>query len=320
MSNHHNNNAGWYGFIGAPTDVGNVACGAAQGPAALRGTGLLRRMASHGLVADLGDVHGPDYDGTKDETGSRSVTETAAWCASVRDRVAHVLATGGFPVLAGGDHAMALGSVAAASAHAKAAGQPLYVLWFDAHPDFNTPETSPSGNTHGYPAATACGYGHPELLRVGAFTPLLRADRLVQFGIRDIDDGERANLRRAGVEFHEMDAVKQKGLEALVAHTISRIKAAGGGYVHVSFDLDVLDPAFAPGVGTPVPDGVALNDAVAAMRLLGASGLVGSLDIVEYAATRDSNDLTALAFEHLLTSFVAARNRVAGSARTAMVA
>lgn len=291
----------WYGFIGVPTDVGNVACGAAEGPAALRAHGLPRRM---GLV-DRGDVQGPAYDGSRDATGSRSVAETASWCDGVRDAVAGVFADGGFPIMAGGDHAMALGSIAAAAAHARAAKQPLYVLWFDAHPDFNTPETSPSGNTHGYPAAAACGIGHPALLKVGAFTPLLRPDRLVQFGIRDIDAGERANLQRSGIEFHEMDYVRERGLAALVAHTISRIQAAGGGHIHVSFDIDALDPTVAPGVGTPVPGGLTLPECVAALRVLGQSGLVRSLDIVEYAATQDEGAATALVVEQLLAGFMA---------------
>lgn len=293
--------SGWHGFVGVPTDVGNTGCGAAAGPAALRALGLPRCL---GLV-DRGDVRGPAYDGTRDATGSRSVQETADWCAGVRDAVAGVLADGGLPVMVGGDHAMALGSVAAAADHARRLGRNFFVLWFDAHPDFNTPETSPSGNTHGYPAAVACGIGHPALLRVGAFTPLLRPDRLVQFGIRDIDTGERENLRRAGIEFHEMPAVRERGLPALVAHTISRIQAAGGGHVHVSFDIDALDPSVAPGVGTPVPDGLLLDESVRALRLLGASGLVHSLDVVEYAATQDQGNSTAHVVEHLLAGFLA---------------
>lgn len=303
--------SGWYGFIGVPTDVGNVACGAAEGPAALRAIGLPRRM---GMV-DRGDVQGPAYDGARDETGSRSVNETAAWCTSVRNAVSGVFADGGLPVMMGGDHAMALGSVAAAAEHARRQGKNFFVLWFDAHPDFNTPDTSPSGNTHGYPAALACGIGHPALLRVGAFTPLLRPDRLVQFGIRDIDEGERANLRRSGIEFHEMPAVRERGLAALVAHTISRIQAAGGGHVHVSFDIDALDPSIAPGVGTPVPDGLNLEEAVESLRLLGQSGLVQSMDIVEYAATQDHGNRTAHVVEHLLAGLMAGRQ-----GQTAMVA
>lgn len=302
---------GWYGFIGVPSDVGNVACGAAEGPAALRAAGLPRRL---GLV-DRGDVHGPDYDGQRDGTGSRSVRETAAWCTGVRNGVADIFAAGGMPLMVGGDHAMALGSVAAAAEHARRSGRNFFVLWFDAHPDFNTPETSPSGNTHGYPAALACGIGHPTLLRVGAFTPLLRPDRLIQFGIRDIDAGERENLQRSGIEFHEMAAVRERGLAALVAHTIARIQAAGGGHVHVSFDIDALDPSVAPGVGTPVPGGLMLDECVEALRLLGASGLVQSMDVVEFAARHDQADRTARVVEQLLTGFLSAQR-----GRTAMVA
>ncbi|MFV3130264.1 arginase [Niveispirillum sp. KHB5.9] len=293
----------WYGFIGAPTDVGNVGCGAAEGPAALRAAGIPARL---GLI-DRGDVRGPAYDGGRDATGSRSVAETAAWCTGVRNAVTGMLNDGGLPVMVGGDHAMALGSIAAAADHARREGKNFFVLWFDAHPDFNTPETSPSGNTHGYPAALACGIGHPALLRVGAFTPLLRPDRLVQFGVRDIDAGERDNLRRTGIEFHEMEYVRERGLAALVAHTISRIHAAGGGHVHVSFDIDALDPTVAPGVGTPVPGGLMLDEAIESLHLLGGSGLVRSLDIVEYAAPHDQGNRTAQVVEKLLAGFMAGR-------------
>ncbi|WP_051329996.1 arginase family protein [Niveispirillum irakense] len=300
--------ANWYGVVGAPTDVGHVGCGAAAGPAGLRAAGLMRRLGQVGLVADMGDVAGPAYDGAVDVSGCRSVAETASWCGAVRDRVGRVLAAGGFPIMMGGDHSLALGSIAAASAHARAQGRAFHVLWFDAHPDFNTPETSPSGNTHGLPAATACGLGHPLMLSVGAFTPLLLPAHLEQFGIRDVDPGERANLRAASVRFHEMPAVRAQGLPALVGAALARIAAAGGGHVHVSFDLDVLDPAVAPGVGTPVPGGLDLPSAEIAMRMLGASGLIGSLDLVEFAAGHDREGRTASAAERLLTGFIAARN------------
>ena len=308
--------ANWYGVIGAPADVGHVGCGAAAGPAGLRAGGLLRRLGQVGLVADMGDVAGPTYDGAVDVSGCRSMAQTATWCGAVRDRVGRVLATGGFPIMMGGDHSLALGSIAAASAHTKAQGRAFHVLWFDAHPDFNTPETSPSGNTHGLPAATACGFGHPLMLGVGAFTPLLQPAHLEQFGIRDVDPGERANLQAAGIRFHEMPTVRALGLPALVAGALARIAATGGGHVHVSFDLDVLDPAVAPGVGTPVPEGLDLASAEIAMRMLGASGLVGSLDLVEFAARHDREGRTASVAERLLAGFIVARNAVGRSAMT----
>lgn len=297
---------GWFGVIGAPADVGHVGCGAAAGPGALRRQGLVARLATHGLVADMGDIAGPFYMGGRDATGCKAVTETAAWCAALRDRVGRVLACGGLPILIGGDHSLALGSAAAAAAHARARGQALHVFWFDAHPDFNTPETSPSGNTHGLPAATLCGLGHPALLGVGAFTPLLDPGHLTQFGIRDVDAGERANLDAAGVRYHEMPAVRARGLVPLVDEALARLRAEGGGHLHVSFDLDMLDPAVAPGVGTPVPGGVGLEEAEAALALLGGSGLVGSLDLVEYAPRHDRDDRTGALAERLLTRFVAA--------------
>jgi arginase len=301
----------WHAFIGAPTDVGNFACGAAEGPRALRDFGLLRCLRQVGLVADMGDVEGPSYDGASDASGCRSLASTVAWCAAVRDLVARTLGAGGRPLLVGGDHSMALGSIAAASAYARARGWPFYVLWFDAHPDFNTPDTSPSGNTHGFPAAAACGFGHPEMVGLGGFVPLLEPGRLYQFGIRDIDRGEMANLRQAGVCAHDMQAVRTHGLERLVRQTLDAINAAGGGYVHVSFDLDALDPADAPGVGTPVPGGLSLSEASAALRILGASGLVRSFDLVELAADRDSEGRTCMAAERLLTAYLSRHEQAA---------
>ncbi len=295
---------GWFGLIGAPTDVGHTDCGAAQGPAALREAGLLRRLAGAALVADMGDVTGPAYEGAAGPDGSRNLAQTAAWCAAVRDRVARVLATGGTPLLLGGDHAMALGSVAASAAYAARLGRPLHLLWVDAHPDFNTPETSPSGNTHGLPAASICGLGAPELLAVGAFTPLVPPGRLTQIGVRDIDPGEAANLARAGVCLHPMKAVRQRGMPALLADLLERVRAENA-LLHVSFDLDVLDPALAPGVGSPVPDGLDRESALAALRLLGDSGLVMALDLVELAPRHDREGQTAELAMALLTGFLA---------------
>lgn len=277
----------WYGLVGAPTDIGNFGCGAASGPAALRAGGFLDRMRHQGIVVrDQGDVDGPAEGAGVGEHGIRHVEATAAWCRAVRDACASVLADGGTPLMAGGDHSLALGSVAAAAAHARKLGKPLHVFWFDAHPDFNTPDTSPSGNTHGMPMAAACGMGHREMLDVGAFTPLLHPHDLTQFGIRDVDHGERAHLLRHGVRFHEMPEVRRAGLLPLVAEALERAERAGA-HLHVSFDMDALDPEHAPGVGTPVPGGLTLDEAVDALRLVGESGLVGSFDLVELAAVRE---------------------------------
>lgn len=299
---------GWFGLIGAPTDVGHTDCGAAQGPAALREAGLLRRLAGTALVADMGDVTGPAYDGTTGPDGSRNLAQTAAWCAAVRDRVARVLVTGGTPLLLGGDHAMALGSVAASAAYAARLGRPLHLLWVDAHPDFNTPETSPSGNTHGLPAASICGLGAPELLAVGAFTPLVPPGRLTQIGVRDIDPGEAENLARAGVQPLGMGMVRQHGITPLLADLLQRVKAENG-LLHVSFDLDVLDPAIAPGVSSPVPDGLDAASARVALALLGDSGLVTALDLVELAPRHDRDGQTLDLSIGLLTDFLQGEGR-----------
>ncbi|HYE52297.1 MAG TPA: arginase [Azospirillaceae bacterium] len=304
--------APWFGIVGAPSEVGNVGCGAAGGPAALREGGLAARLEAAGaVVRDRGDAVGPAYDGRVEDGVCRSVAATASWSLAVRDACADVLADGGVPLMVGGDHSLALGSVAAASRHARQRGVPLYVLWFDAHPDFNTPETSPSGNTHGLPAAAACGIGHPAMLDLGGGARLLDPSRLFQFGIRSIDEGEAENLRRHRVTFHTMEAVRREGLAALVGRALEEA-ARHGGHVHVSFDVDGLDPAVAPGVGTPVPDGLGLEETLEAMDLLGRSGLVGSFDLVEFAPRHDRGGATLEAALALLGRFAAASSRAAG--------
>lgn len=301
---------GWFGLVGAPTDVGHTGCGAAQGPGAMRDAGLLRRLGQAALVADMGDVSGPAYDGAVGADGSRNLTQTADWCACVRDRVARVLAMGGMPLLLGGDHAMALGSVAASAAHAARLGRPLHLLWIDAHADFNTPETTPSGNTHGLPAAAICGLGPAELLKVGAFTPLVSPQRLTQIGVRDIDPGEALNLARAGVQPHGMGAVRQHGIIPPLTALLQRVRAENG-LLHVSFDLDVLDPGLAPGVGSPVPDGLDAESADATMRLLGDCGLVTAFDLVELAPRHDRGGRTLDLSVGLLCAFLQGDRREA---------
>jgi arginase len=299
---------GWFGLIGAPSDVGHTGCGAAQGPGAMRDAGLLRRLGRAALVADMGDVTGPTYDGAAGADGSRNLMQTADWCRAVRDRVGRVLATGGTPLLLGGDHAMALGSVAASAAHAARLGRPLHLLWIDAHADFNTPETSPSGNTHGLPAASICGLGPAALLNVGAFTPLVPPSRLIQIGVRDIDPGEALNLARAGVQPYGMATVRQRGILPLLTDLLQRVRADNG-LLHVSFDLDVLDPSLAPGVGSPVPDGLDTDSAQAALRLLGDSGLVTAFDLVELAPRHDRNGQTLDLSIGLLAAFLQGERR-----------
>jgi len=299
---------GWFGLIGAPTDVGHTRCGAAQGPEAMRDAGLMRRLGRAALVADMGDVTGPAYDGVAGADGSRNLMQTADWCRSVRDRAGRVLATGGTPLLLGGDHAMALGSVAASAAHATRLGRPLHLLWIDAHADFNTPETSPSGNTHGLPAASICGLGPAVLLNVGAFTPLVPPSRLTQIGVRDIDPGEALNLARAGVQPYGMATVRQRGILPLLTDLLQRVRADNG-LLHVSFDLDVLDPSLAPGVGCPVPDGLDTDSAQAALRLLGDSGLVTALDLMELAPRHDRDGQTLDLSIGLLVAFLKGEQR-----------
>jgi arginase len=312
---HRANSGRRVALIGAPADMGAGNRGAAFGPAALRAAGLARALGRAGhRVTDRGDVQGPGNEGGRTIDGCRHLAEIAGWCRAIRDAVGRSLAAGELPVLLGGDHALAVGSVAAVARYCAAAGKPLALLWLDAHADFNTAESSPSGNVHGMPVAAIAGDGHPRLTGLGHALPMLAVGRIAQIGVRSIDPLEQRRIDARALRVYGMTAVRARGMAAVVVEALDAV-ARDGAHLHVSFDVDFIDPWAAPGVGTPEQDGPSLDEAAQCMALIRDSGLLGSLDVVELAPQYDPHGVTAGRVVDLVASLL--DKRVSTSLRAA---
>ena len=280
-------------LIGAPTDVGAGHRGASMGPEALRVAGLDRALGQIGhSVVDRGDVFGPPNPEAAPVGGYRHLDEVTAWCAAVRDGVHKALADGLFPILLGGDHCLAIGSIAGVAKHCAEQDVPLMVLWLDAHADFNTPDTSPSGNIHGMSVAVAAGYGPDELTGLGHAKPMIDPANVIQVGIRSVDHIEKRKVVEAGLEVHDMRRIDESGMRRTMELVLGRT-ASIGAHLHVSFDVDFLDPSIAPGVGTTVPGGPTYREAQLCMEMIYDSGLMRSLDVMELNPAFDDRNRTA---------------------------
>jgi arginase len=241
-------------LIGVPTDIGAGLRGASMGPQALRVAGLGAALMRRGLdVQDRGDLTGPANPLALPIDGFRHLQETAQWSRLAHDAVYAELAIDRLPILLGGDHSMGIGSVSAAARHCRDAGKTLRVLWLDAHTDFNTAKLTPTGNTHGMPVACLCGYGPDVLTSIGGHTPAIQCEQVRQLGIRSVDDGERELVHDAGIEVFDMRDIDELGMRAVMEKALSNID--DNTHLHVSFDVDFLDPSIAPGVGTPLQGG-----------------------------------------------------------------
>ncbi|MGI9412927.1 MAG: arginase [Hyphomicrobiales bacterium] len=269
------------GLIGVPTDVGAGMRGSCLGPEALRIAGLPRalRELGHGVV-DRGDIDGPRNPEEEPKSGGRHVAQVRAWCDALQAEVFAALEANELPVIMGGDHSISMGSVKGAAQHCAETGRPLYVLWLDAHTDFNTPVSSPSGNVHGMPVAALCGRIHSKELGFEDGTPVVDPVNFFLFGIRSVDPIERAAVVKSGLNVYDMRAVDERSVVVIMREILDKV-AQTGGHLHVSLDVDVLDPSIAPGVGTTVPGGATYREAHLCMELIHESGLLGSLDIVE---------------------------------------
>ncbi len=298
------------GLIGVPSDAGAGERGARMGPEALRIAGLADQLAELGYaVTDYGDLPGPRM--TNDfvpqiptavsTDGNRNFDAVSAWCRLTSDKTFETAQSGKLPVILGGDHSIALGSVNGIARHCRAAGRQLFVLWLDAHSDFNTPISSPSGNMHGMPVAAFCG--EPSLSdvlgseRVSPVTP----ENVTLFGIRSVDRQERAAVTRRGVHVVDMRMIDERGIVAALKPVIDEVRAANG-HLHVSLDVDFLDPTLAPGVGTTVPGGATYREAHFCMELLHEAGIVGSMDIVELNPFLDVRGTSATVLVDLTAS------------------
>jgi arginase len=278
-------------IIGVPIDLGAGRRGVDMGPSAMRYTGLQQRLVALGhRVRDYGnlpvpllEVHPlPDPNETL-----RYLEPIVELCGELAQRVASYVAAGSLPLVLGGDHSLSIGSVAGA-----ARGRRLGLVWIDAHADFNTAETTPSGNIHGMPLAVLTGRGHPRLTGPGGVVPAVRPEDVALVGIRDLDPLEREALRASGIRAFTMHDIDRQGVARVLEQAIE-VAAAGTAGFHVSFDMDVIDPREAPGVGTPVPGGISYREAHLAMELLAQTGHLCSLDMVEVNTILDEHNSTA---------------------------
>lgn len=297
--------------IGAPMDLGAGRRGVDMGPSAVRLAGLHEKLAALGYeVEDLGNVLVDQPEATP--TGpshARYLPQIAHTCARLADLVEKAADAGKVPLVLGGDHSVAVGTVSGMSRHfhrAQEGSRKLGLLWIDAHADMNTPESSPSGNVHGMPLACCIGLGPSELTQIPGYSPAVDPTSVAIVGLRSVDEMERLNVRGTGVHPFTMRDIDERGMRAVIQEAIHFVTLGTAGF-HLSFDLDAVDPADAPGVGTPVRGGITYREAHLAMELVCDSGLMASLEMVEVNPVIDEANRTALLAVELLTSALGKR-------------
>jgi arginase len=290
-------------IIGVPLDLGGGRRGVDMGPSALRIAGLGERLSSLGCtVVDKGDLPVPIPETQQPrDARKRYVRDIAKVCQKLYQVALASFDEGAMPLVLGGDHSLAAGSVAAAAEHARREGKPLGLIWVDAHGDMNTPETTTSGNVHGMPLAALLGQEPAELAKIGGISPKVRPEHTVLVGVRNLDVQEKQEVRASGVHVFTMKDVDRLGV-ASVAEQALAMAGAGTAGIHVSFDVDVCDPSIAPGVGTPVKGGFDYREAHMIMEMIADSGRMTSLDVVEVNPILDSQNATAALATELILS------------------
>jgi arginase len=279
-------------LVGAPTDIGAGHRGASMGPEALRVAQIRERLERRGFeVADRGNLHGPHNPWQPPTDGYRHLPEVAAWNQAVHDAIHGELAQGHLPVMLGGDHCLAIGSISAVARHCREQGRKLRVLWLDAHTDFNTALATPTGNIHGMPVACLCGNGPDALTGVGGHVPATTPDVFRQIGIRSVDEPEKKLVREFGMDVFDMRHIDEVGMKRTMEEALAGVDADT--HLHVSFDVDFLDPSIAPGVGTTVRGGPNYREAQLCMEMIADTGRLASLDIVELNPAFDKRNATA---------------------------
>jgi arginase len=288
-------------LIGAPTDIGAGDRGARMGPEALRVAGLGEALIQHGVeLLDRGNLVGPLNPWLPPAQGYRHLDEVIAWNHGVHDAVLAELRLGRLPILLGGDHCLAIGSIGAVARHCREAGKKLRVLWLDAHADFNTSVLTPSGNLHGMPVACLCGHGPQALLEIGGQVPALNPKWIRQIGIRSVDAGEKRLVHQVGLEVFDMRYIDEMGMRHTMELALATLDAHT--HLHVSFDVDFLDAALAPGVGTAVPGGPTYREAQLCMEMIADTGRMASLDVMELNPALDVRNQTAKVAVDLIES------------------
>ncbi len=263
-----------------------------MGPEALRVAGLPQALAARGLdVVDRGNLAGPLNPWQPPHDGYRHFAEVVAWNRAVLEAETAELVAGRVPIMLGGDHCLAIGSISAVARYCRAHGRKLRVLWLDAHADFNTAEITPSGNIHGMPVACLCGFGPRELTEISGVAPALAADAVRQIGIRSVDPNEKKLVHDAGLEIFDMRYIDEHGMRRVMDQALDDLD--DDTHLHVSFDVDFLDPSIAPAVGTTVPGGPSYREAQLCMEMIADTGLAASLDIMELNPALDEHNRTA---------------------------
>lgn len=285
-------------MIGVPMDLGADRRGVDMGPSAIRSAGVQQKLESLGyLVHDAGDVpvHRPAVPPAPGEK-LKYLDELVKVNSKLAEITAQEIGRGQFPLILGGDHSIAMGTIKGVLRHVER----LSVMWFDAHCDVNTADTSPSGNIHGMPLAVSLGHGHSRLLQIGGHVRTIRPEDVVIIGARSIDPGERLFLKKLGVSVFTMHDIDRRGMESVMDEAMARLSQANG--IHLSFDLDGVDPNDAPGVGTPVIGGVSYRESHLAMEMLSENGRLVSAEFVEVNPILDYRNKTAYAAVELVGS------------------
>ena len=279
-------------LIGAPTDIGAGSRGASMGPEALRVAHIASVLAAQGLdVRDRGNLVGPNNPWLPPVDGYRHLAEVTAWNQSVHDAVYAELVDGRLPILLGGDHCLGIGSISAVARHCRAVGKKLRILWLDAHADFNTNTLTPSGNIHGMPVACLCGHGPKALIEMSGQVPAISPKWIRQIGIRSVDEGEKRFVHEQDLEVFDMRYIDEMGMRAAVELALALVDP--NTHLHVSFDVDFLDPDIAPGVGTTVRGGPNYREAQLCMEMIADTGHLASLDVMELNPALDERNRTA---------------------------
>ena len=293
-------------ILGVPLDLGQARRGVDMGPSAVRVAGLQTRLEALGhVVTDGGNIH-VDIAETRPvgEENAKYIHEITETCAKTASMVLRTLEEGVTPVILGGDHSIAAGSVSGVAEFYRRQNQRVGLLWIDAHSDMNSPETSPTGNVHGMPLGALLGLGPEPLSEIFGWTPKVAPENTVLLGVRDIDAAERENIRRAGVtEVFTMRDIDERGMRAIMEEAL-RVTGRGTTGYHVSLDMDWIDPEDAPGVGTPVRGGATYREAHLAMEIMADHGRMLSFEVVEVNPVIDEHNRTAeLAVELVCSAF-----------------
>ena len=292
-------------LIGVPLDLGSGRRGVDMGPSALRIAGIRDRLERLGYrVTDTGDIPVPIPESSDPgDPKAHYLPQIEEVVGGLADRVTEAMRDGAIPLVLGGDHSISIGSIAGAARWARERDEDVGLLWFDAHADMNTPETSPSGNIHGMPLAASLGYGDPALTDIEGFSPKVRWDKTVLIGARDVDRGERALIRETGIRVFTMREIDEDGIVPVLEEALAIVTEGTAGFL-VSWDMDFVDPNFAPGVGTAVKGGVDYREGHLALEIVSdTDGMIG-MDLVETNPILDERNRTGrLGMELILSAF-----------------